>query len=341
MKLLWSLALLLFPFVARADLTSPPPELPVRIETDFYLLNFLDINEKVETFTADTYFSFKWKDPRLAYTPEPGETVRIFVNAAALDKLKKIWRPQIEFVNASSLTYKKRSLFLFPDGTVEYYMSVLGKFSAHLDLRHFPFDEQFLDITVDSFLWNSDIVQFVPAKILPGIDSAIHEIHGELDIIGIQQKTGTTTGPSYLSQWGDSEDYSTFSVTIHVKRRPFYYIFDIFLPLVLIFGISCTVFFAYREPFLDRIMLSLSCLLVLLATKFTVNQDLPQIGYVTRIDQTFLLAYFCIAISVLMSVIEKNITAQRIEEGKKLDLLSRWVVPSIFLVGFLYILFFS
>ena len=138
--------------------TSPPNTLPVKVETTFYLWNLSDIDEKDGTFSAEVYLVARWHDDRLAFNTS--HKALVYVEEAAKDKLEEIWWPVFDFVNASNLTTRNKTLLIFPDGTVEYSLKILGTFFNTMDLRRFPFDEQNYEIHLESFLWNSDIVEF-------------------------------------------------------------------------------------------------------------------------------------------------------------------------------------
>ncbi len=319
-------------------ITSPPPSTPVRVDTRFYLINFISLNEKEETFTADAYFTFQWQDPRLIYSPEPGETVRAYFDDAAKQKLTQIWSPQIEFLNSGTPIINNAGLFIYPDGRVQHYMSITGTFRTHLDLKGFPFDKQQLKIEVDSFLWDQNVLVFVPTEHEELTSTtSVRKIHDNLDIIKIDESITETKGLQ-LGKLNQTAEYSTFVVSIFTKRQPRFFVFQVFVPLILVFGISCSVFFALKDPFLDRIMIFLTCLLVFLATKFTINQSLPQVAYMTVIDKAFMFSYLCIGLSVLVAVIEKRIFLTRPERAEKIDALGRWLIPLFFIVGWLYIL---
>ena len=87
-------------------LNSLPPDLPVVVETSFFLANLDRIDERVETFDANIYVDFKWNDPRLIFTPGPGESnLRIYTQDRAREKLKEIWWPQQDFLNDTYIQY--------------------------------------------------------------------------------------------------------------------------------------------------------------------------------------------------------------------------------------------
>ena len=322
-------------------LTSPPHKLPVIVYTDFFLLDLINIDEKNQTFSADVYFLFKWQDSRLAFSSDVDpKQPQVFLNESAEDKLKEIWWPQIEFINGGTPIFNNRALFIFPDGTIEYHIGITGDFRTEYDFKNFPFDSQVLQIMIDSFLWDLKVVEFVP---LP------HRVRSHLGgssefederIVELTETTSTVMGP--VSQFfGGGGEYSTYVVSMKLMRRSGFFLYQVFLPLLLVMGIACTVFFAYKEPFLDRIMLSLTSFLVFLAAKFTINQDLPHIDYMTKVDKSFVLSYIFIGVTVVVSVLHKLWIIPQEERARKLDYHARWAVPLTYVVLLACMLWFN
>ncbi|MBI2743304.1 MAG: hypothetical protein HYX48_05250 [Chlamydiales bacterium] len=341
-RLLILLLLLVFSRVqaqsnAEETFTSPPPNLPVKVETSFYLVDLVTIDEKAETFLADVYFSFKWNDPRLVFGATDHKP-KVYLEERAAAILKEIWWPQIEFLTASLPIYNNRSVFIFPDGDVEYYIAVTGNFRTRFDFKRFPFDTQTLDIKIDSFLWDKNILEFVPAKGKVLFHKALEDTRNEASILRLHDIAGTTPGP-ILENLGNTSEYSTYEVVIETERKYGFFVYQIFIPLFLVLGIACTVFFAHKEPFLDRIMVSLTAFLVFIATKFMINQDLPQIGYMTFIDKIFVVSYICIGVTVAVSVLEKLWSPKNEKRAKKLDELMRLITPITFILLFILLFF--
>ena len=101
------------------------------------------------------------------------------------------------------------------------------------------------------------------------------------------------------------------------------------------------VFFGFKEPFLDKIMINLTAFLVILASKFTVNLNLPEIGYLTMIDKTFLAAYICIGLTVIVDVLQKAWSVSHKTWAKHINNYARWSIFFLFIIALLLIYFLS
>ncbi len=332
MRLFARITILVFSLTfLEASITAPPPSLPVKIRTSFTLLNLNSIDEKHQSFNADVTFTFIWKDERLAFTAQDGQNFQIFLEDAAIQQLEKIWRPQLEWLNASSLNYNNRTLMINKDGVVRYDIGLNGDFITALNFENFPFDKQTLEIKLDSFLWSENVLVFVPTQhgeIPLDIET---NLHTDLKILNARAivETETSTGLS-LFEFESSDNYSTYTVQIHIARDPSFFIFQLLVPLFIIVGICCSVFFAYDAELLNKVTMNLTGFLVFLAAKFTLNQDLPRVGYMTVIDKTFLSAYFIISLSVIVCVVCQLFKTEEKNWAYKVNWNSRWAIPLIF-----------
>ncbi len=122
-----------------AETSLPPGKPPVEVAAGFFLANLSAAAERSETFEADLYLSFRWHDPRLAFS---GTESKRFLEDAATEQLKEMWWPQLEFINTGEPEVANRTLELSPDGAVQYKLSVTATFRSDLDLRRFPFDRE-------------------------------------------------------------------------------------------------------------------------------------------------------------------------------------------------------
>jgi hypothetical protein len=291
----WSiLALLLWPCLAGAQGQSlPPGERPVPVAAGFFLLNLSSVAERSETFEADLYLTFRWRDSRVAFA---GSEPRMYLEDAAVDQLGRMWWPQVELVNTAEPDITNRALALHPDGTVQYTMGLSSSFRANLNLRRFPFDQQRLDVRVQSFLWTAEQMVFVSDREHIGFNP-------ESTFEGLEvTQVGGEVRRSDLAGWGVA--FSEFDAWIEVDRHWGFFLWTVFAPVTLIFLISCTVFLVHIENFQDRVAISLAALLACIATQFAMSFNLPQISYLTVIDKVFLVTYFCIAVGVAASTYE-------------------------------------
>lgn len=271
------------------SIKTPPQNLPVKVETTFYLWNLSNINEKDGTVTAVIYLIFRWHDDRLSFDKEAGPLV--YTEDAASDKLDEIWWPEVDFVNASTIDARNKTLFIYPNGTVEYSLKVLGSFFVSMNLMRFPFDEQDYGIHLESFLWDSSVVKFVVA----------HLERGDLTSSSSKslQPTGLTAKVKDITFMNTK--YSDIGVTIHFKRMPYYFNYQILIPLLIVLFATCMMFFLDIRDLSTRLALMQGIILVFVAMRFMIDQDLPQINYLTFIDYIFFIAYFCCIIMLIFS----------------------------------------
>ena len=56
------------------SVTVPPPQTtaPISVKVGIFVLNLVSLDEVTQTFSCTGYLTETWKDPRLAFTPNPG-----------------------------------------------------------------------------------------------------------------------------------------------------------------------------------------------------------------------------------------------------------------------------
>ena len=291
MRTLALLACLALAAVSSSFATVPMPsgKTPIPIKVSFFLLNLNGVDEMEETFDADIYIAFQWKDDRLKHD---GKDPLFFAEDAARDKLEEIWSPQIEFVNTSKPDITNEVLVMKPDGSVLHQMGLTSKFRAEFDLRRFPFDRQRLAIVLSSFIYSSDYLVFDADQEKLGFTKE-GNFEG-LRVTGIKASTEVEK----VADW--AEPFSHYRATIDVSRNTAFYFYTVFGPVVLIFLISCAVYLVPPEQFSDRVSICITALLACIATQFALSFNLPRISYLTLIDRLFVNTYGFIALNVLI-----------------------------------------
>ncbi|MGH7786900.1 MAG: hypothetical protein ACRERC_08540 [Candidatus Binatia bacterium] len=305
--------------VAAEPVSLPPGERPVPVSTEFVLANLSGVAERSETFEADIYVTFRWRDARLAFS---GDEPQRFLEEDASARLTQMWWPQIEFVNTAEPAITNRALEISPAGAVRYLLGLTSEFRTNLDLRRFPFDHQTLEVRLQSFLWPVDDMVFVADTDRIGF-SAESTFEG-LNVT----RVSALVRPAQLAGWRES--YSEFVAVIDVQRNAAFYLWTVFVPGTLIFLISCTVFVVPIENFHDRVGISLAALLASIATQFAMSFNLPQISYLTVIDRVFLTAYACIAIGVLISTLQAAFLRNDPARSRRVDRWALILLPAAF-----------
>ncbi len=287
---------------ARVDL--PPGRTgPVPVEIDFFLLDVTAVNGADETFSARLYFEMRWKDSRQAFAPEAGATRMIYTGTALDEQQNKIWWPGVSVDNESSAELSDQVLTIYADGTVHYEGRMTGTFQSAMDLRRFPFDTQTLHVQLDSYLWESDEMIVVPMKKADGSRRlgeglAVRDwtiVDTRAEIADVKYVTGDTT--------------SRFIATVVVRRNPWFTMWSVVFPLVLVTFFAMTCFFWGPDTLTERVTQVLACLLTVTAQSVVISGDLPKISYFTRIDYAFLLTY-----AILLAVTIESIYVRRVSD---------------------------
>ncbi|HEX4210347.1 MAG TPA: hypothetical protein VHY56_08140, partial [Candidatus Binataceae bacterium] len=196
---------------------------PIPVKVGIYILNLVSLDEVEQTFSCTGYLAETWNDPRLAFTPQPGESRLRFYRKT------DIWFPLLQFDNSTSP--RRLSSYLLTgssDGTVSYSEKFAVSLSSNMQLRAFPFDSQDLQIVVHPFTNQQGgiLLRADPAR--TGISSASYT---PLPL----WHTGTVRFRAALSQSAEGSQGGQYHVTfqIRVVRNSEYYIYRIFLPLAL------------------------------------------------------------------------------------------------------------
>lgn len=348
LKSFWTLLFCLWIGIAGADLVRPPSRGPVDIESSVYLLGLHSLVPRDGYFSADVHFSFRWYDERLGYNGP----VKYFVNLEVEKKAHEIWWPYIECINTAfnimqGANYKHNQvLVIYPNGIVEYAFDLSGFFYSELDFRRFPFDKQNLQFHISSSVWDETVCRFVVQARPGAFDSAVRRVVGELEILDVEKTvvsvSEVNTNPLSGSIAGTFGHYSQFVTSVHVQREKLYYIFEIFMPLLIIFLISATIYFDYREDFLSRIWMLLELVLVFVAMKFLINQEMPIVPYLTIIDKTYIAGYCCLLISLVLVLWRHRLTLRKdMVDAKAIDRLCRWIAPTLFVLLIILIVWLS
>jgi hypothetical protein len=311
--------------------TPPPKDLPVIVEGSFYLWNISDVDEKKEAYSCEFYLMLSWNDARLAFDTQ--DTPLIYSEEAAVRKLNEIWWPELDFVNASSIEQRNRSLFIYPSGKVEYSLKVMSTIYTPMDFRLFPFDIQHFDLNIESFLWDSSTLQFVTKKENIGFLPA-KEVRN-MYLVEVESDISDKKFP-YMT-----ESYSNFGVILTLQRHSGFFNFQILIPLVVVLLINCAMFFLDVDDLSTRLYLSQGSILIFVAMKFMINENLPNIDYLTLIDYVFFIAYFCCCIATLISCLNFYLWKKKNIASKRMNKAGIAVPIILFLILYLIMLFWA
>lgn len=314
------LALLLVGSVISArQISGDPPSAsgPTQVDFAVYLHDLTHVDSTRMVATADVMLSLHWHDPRLA---DP--------SAAGLRTLdpEDVWHPKVAAVNqlSASSTWPDH-LEVTPDGQVFQRMRFIGEFSSPLDLTDFPLDRQRLELRFCSGTYEESRVRF--------------------DGMALADRTGlsrTLALPDWrIGDWSvevgsprelpGQVNRAGFLLAVELERMGGYYITKVLLPLALIVFMSWIVFWIDPREIGSQIGVATTSMLTLIAYRFSLDQVVPPVSYLTRLD-VFVLGS---TVLVFLSLIEVTLTSRHAMQDRhaaalRLDRASRVIFPLLF-----------
>lgn len=320
------------PDPARRSNDLPPDRSgPVPVRVDFFLLDVFEINGASETFRASLYVDLKWKDARLVFDAVAfGADRAIYPGAAAEEQLAAMWSPAIDLENLEGEPEViDQLLTIHADGTVEFERRLTATFQSAMNLARFPFDQQTLEVRLESFVWNRDEVQLTPHE--DPADRRPH-VNDKLSVRGWSLLASSISVGAHRYVTGD--EYSRFVSTMVVQRDPGFVMWSVVFPLVLVTFFALTCFFWDQETLSERIAQVLTCLLTVTAQGLVVQDDLPRISYFTPVDYAFFFTYLTLLLVAVISIWTKRVhESGRRELADRLDLRSAAVIAAVYTVG--------
>jgi hypothetical protein len=298
--------------------SRPDSGRPTPVRVGMFLTDIASIETAEETVNVAGYLFLRWKDPRLAYDPAAvGTDRRVY-------PLEQVWWPGLEFVTAprdrTRVSYEYR---VSPDGSVFYQERFYATVATRLNLRWFPYDSQTMTVAAESFIHDSREVVFTADTTISGVGRGAPPSEW---IIG-------TSSARVVSKRSDPEDtsYSRFVLDVELSRRPAYYVWKLFVPLLLIIGIAyCTT---WMDPTLVNPRVPVCCVSLVAAVtlNFAISRSLPRVSYLTFLDAFITLCYLFIGFAAVESLglhaLERH---NQDAVATAIDWHFRWVYPASF-----------
>jgi len=305
------------------DHTKGDHKPPSDIKMVVFVIDIDNIDSANQRFTANVFVRCRWTDPTLKH-PGPNKIIR---------PLKDVWHPRIQFINQQKIFHTRApEVEISPGGEAVYCIRVWGYFSQPLNLRHFPFDKQNFNIKLVASGYKPDELNLVPD---PDMESFIADKLSLADWSILEYKGKTTP---YEPLPGVKVSGFLFSFT--AKRHSNYYLLKVILPLLLIVGMSWIVFWIPPKQAATQISVSVTSMLTLIAYRFAVDSQIPNISYLTRLDY-FILGSTILVFLTLLQVVITSIMAtnDQLKIALLIDMHSRWGFPLIFIIIFVHSLF--
>ncbi|XP_071533010.1 uncharacterized protein [Panulirus ornatus] len=274
----------------RKDISNPRI---VFFNIDLLSIKKFDITNFI--FTSEVIVHFVWQDPRLTFLNLQSSRWKNKIST-------KIWEPSVEYLGSdeTSCDVKERRRSLFAEledssytedkqevlqdtyyrgdsNNVSLIQQLTIETGCQFELYAFPFDVQECNLTI-----------------------ALHDIPENVVMLEVIEPGVTFLGERYMLQYYlDNEEifvhsqneYSAVTLRLTFSNLSMYFISSTYVPTFLLLVIGYLTFYFPIDDFSDRIMVSLTALLVEAAFFTQTSQSIPQTAYLKLVDIWFV---FCI-----------------------------------------------
>ncbi|HAC66196.1 MAG TPA: flagellar biosynthesis protein FlgM [Cyanothece sp. UBA12306] len=291
---------------------------PTEILVGIYTLDVAKIHEVEQSVNLDFYLGLQWHDPRLAQLIDDRHL------PSCQQQLDQVWHPNIHIINQRHLTKEfKEIVEINAEGMVTYRQRFHGEFTANLDLRRFPFDDQVLKLELMSFSYSPEEITFIPGENLNGISEEVSLVNWSIE--GITTKNHS----QYIKP--EQRYYARFDYGIQVKRYSSFYAWRVLFPVALIVLMSDLVFWLDPSQVIPQITLATATMVSLITYQFVLRQELPRMDYLTAEDKVIVGAMLLVFLALVESVTSINlVSGGHPLLALQLDEMLRWFVPISF-----------
>jgi len=285
---------------------------PLYVGFDLTIASFDSISEVSMDYTITMYLNQYWKDERLAFSSAENKVLTL-----SGDFAEKIWVPDTFFANDKKsflhdVTEQNKMVRLHGDGAITYGMRFTTTLACMMDLHYYPLDRQNCTVEIESYGYTvSDVVMYWRDQPVVGVEDA--ELP-QFTIMGYEtneRKIKLATGT-----------YQRLSLSFKLQRNIGYFVFQTYLPSILIVMLSWVSFWINHEATSARVALGITTVLTMTTISTGVRSSLPRISYVKAID-IYLVMCFVFVFAALLEYAAVNYTywgarAKKKKKEKKL-----------------------
>ena len=288
---------------------------PREVKIGLLMTDMTSVNGSEQSFTADVFVVATWHDPELV---EGSDQIRSL-------SLDNVWHPTLLIYNRRSVTESMpREVMVRPDGTVTYAQRYTGDFSAPMDLREFPRDQQEFFVWLVSPTRVGANVTLVPDESIVALRTA------ELSISDWEIGEASLTEAEFQVAAGAPVNPG-IKLNVQARRKVTYYVIQVLIPLVAIVMMAYAVFWVAPAVVPTRVGVVVTTMLTLIAYRFMLANHVPPLSYLTRLDW-FMLGATVLVVLTLFTMAGTSYLVSREQEAivKKIDRTGRLLYPIVF-----------
>lgn len=325
------------PLLANDSGMPAPPASPTVVKVGIFLIDIINLNESEETFEVELNVIAEWKDPRLAFDPkETGSDTKYFQGEFQLLEVYTGWWPNLLILDEiGSGDVNAVQIQIKPDGLVLLRKQVNVTLETPMKLQRYPFDTQILEADMIPFgFFNDQVILEVDQTIL-GASEEYAEKNQNVNIaqwtlLDVNLLPFTTDSRFY----GPKKETSAVKLVVRMERKSANTVWKIIIPTIMLVLLMWAIFWMDIHDLSDRLGVSLTGILAIIAFQWLMEGNMPKISYFTFTDSLLLFSFLFMCCTIFESLIVVTLSNKnRQSTARQVDRIFQWLFPIAYFVG--------
>ncbi|XP_064644534.1 neuronal acetylcholine receptor subunit alpha-10-like isoform X2 [Lineus longissimus] len=271
----------------------------VIIKFGLRLNQIIDLDERHQVLTTNVFIDQEWEDENLKWNASEYNSIKS-LRIPAHD----VWLPDTFIFNnaddGSTGFMQGVHVLLDENGTVLWPVPVKLKSSCKVDITYFPFDDQVCILRFGSWIYSIYWMDFISTHESADLDLYVDNSEWELLSVSLEKKVERTTTTN-------SEPRVDLTYTLHIRRRTFYYIFNIIVPCVMLSVLTLLTFWLPSTSG-EKVTLGLSVFLAFSMFMLLIAEEVPATSESVPLIGIYLTTVMTMtSVSVILAVIVINV----------------------------------
>ncbi|XP_052785669.1 neuronal acetylcholine receptor subunit alpha-10-like [Mya arenaria] len=265
----------------------------------FSLSQIIDVDEKNQIITTNCWLNQMWIDYGLRWKPEKYGGLKVL-------RLPhdSVWKPDVLLYNNADVStthfsWISSNVIVTADGNITWLSMVIFKSSCAINVRYFPFDVQNCSMQFAS--WTYDGFQINLLITTNEGDLSNFHPNSEWDLLKLDVERNVVYYSCCV------EPYPDITFYIYIKRRPLFYIFNMFLPCILITLVALLGFYIPSDSG-EKVTMGITTLLSMTVFMMLVAENMPPTSNVLPLIGIYYgITIFIVSTATGMTVVTLNI----------------------------------
>ncbi|XP_046848689.1 neuronal acetylcholine receptor subunit alpha-10-like isoform X2 [Xenia sp. Carnegie-2017] len=270
----------------------------------------VDVNEKDQIITSSIWLRQKWTNQLMTWNKEEFDNMTVVSTFP-----EKVWKPDLYLYNNADDSSDgnqhsfNTKVMLYNNGRNVWLAPIIIKTACKINVEHFPFDEQFCNVTLGS--WTYDTKRLDVQLESDTADLTKFVSNGEWDLISMTGSRNVLTYPCC-----PDVNYADLTYTIRIRRRTRYYYVNLIIPCFVITALSILAFKVPPDTG-ERVTLVITNLLSMIVFLLLVADILPPISDATPLISVYYsIVMFEIGFALLCTCVVLKVNFRHASHGE-------------------------